>query len=184
MDNFQDTFLIAMPHLSETFFEKTVIYMCDHSSHGAMGMVINRPLASGKVAVVLESLGLVPSGGLEVMDVYYGGPVQPSLGFVLHSSEYSIDDTERISQRISLSTNVNIFKDIQDGNGPTNFRFTLGYAGWGAGQVEREIANGDWLVVPASPEFIFDKPDRAKWQDAAGQFGIEISKFTGSGGMA
>ena len=184
MDNFRDTFLIAMPHLSETFFEKTVIYICDHGPRGAMGMVINRPLASGKVAVVLESLGLTPTGGLEVMDVYFGGPVQPTLGFVLHSSEYSIDDTEQISKRISLSTNALIFKDIQNGQGPTDFRFTLGYAGWGAGQIEREIANGDWLVVPARPEFIFEKPDRAKWQDAARQFGIEISHFTGSGGMA
>lgn len=184
MDNFKDTFLIAMPHLSETFFEKTVIYICDHGVQGAMGMVINRPLASGKVAVVLESLGLTPTGGLKVMDVYYGGPVQPALGFVLHSSEYAIDNTEQISSRISLSTNVGIFKDIQKGRGPDQFRFTLGYAGWGASQLDQEIANGDWLVVPAEPTFIFDIPDHSKWREAASRFGIEIAQFSGSGGVA
>ena len=184
MDNFKDTFLIAIPHLSETFVEKTVICICAHGAQGAMGMVINRPLASGKVAVVLESLGLTPTGGLKVMDVYYGGPVQPALGFVLHSSEYAIDDTEQISSRISLSTNVGIFKDIQKGRGPDQFRFTLGYAGWGASQLDQEIANGDWLVVPAEPTFIFDIPDRSKWREAASRFGIEIAQFSGSGGVA
>ena len=150
-----------------------------------MGVVVNRPLASGKVAVVLQSLGLAEATKLsEIMEVYYGGPVQPTLGFVLHSSDYSLADTEEISSRISLSTNIQIFQDIQNNTGPRQFRFALGYAGWGAGQLEREIANGDWLVVPADPEFIFDTPDRSKWTAAARQFGIEVSQISGFGGSA
>ncbi len=185
MDSLRDHFVISMPHLTESTFDRSVLYICEHNSQGSMGLMINRPLATARVAVMLNALGLTPSGGLaSIKDIYFGGPLQPSLGFVLHTTDYEVADTAKISPDVSLTTNLAILADIQQGKGPEQFRFTLGYAGWGAEQLEREIANGDWLVIPANPEFIFHKPDVIKWADAARQFGIEITQFSGLGGTA
>lgn len=150
-----------------------------------MGLIVNRPLASAKVAVLLQALGMQPDeGAQEITEIYFGGPIQPGLGFVLHSPDYELEQTAKISDEVYLTTNLEIIHDIQEGQGPDEFRFTLGYAGWGPEQLEREIANGDWLVIPANAEVIFNKPDVAKWTDAARQFGIEISQFSGFGGSA
>jgi len=185
MDSLRDYFLISMPHLTDGFFEKTVIYICDHDPQGSMGLVINRPLPSAKVAIILQALELDSSEGPDVIkDIYYGGPVQPGVGFVLHTPDYEIEGTLPISEEISLTTNSKIMGDIKAGKGPEHYRLTMGYAGWGSDQLTREIANGDWLVIPASGEFIFEKADHAKWSEAARQFGIEISQFYGFGGEA
>ena len=185
MDSLRDHFLISMPHMTDTFFEQTVIYLCEQDAQGSMGLVVNRPLATARVATILQALGLNSLEGTEgVRDIYYGGPVQPNIGFVLHSPEYDIDGTLSISTQVSLTTNSDIFNDIQAGAGPKQMRLTLGYAGWGMEQLEREIANGDWLVIPARGDIIFDRPDNEKWTAAARQFGIEITQFSGFGGMA
>ncbi len=185
MDSLRDHFLISMPHLTDSFFEKTVIYICDHDPQGSMGLVVNRPLSSGKVAVILQALGLGSSEDREALkDIYFGGPVQPNVGFVLHTPDYEVEGTLAISNIVSLTTNSDIMQDIQVGAGPDQYRFTMGYAGWGPEQLEREIANGDWLVIPADPDFIFEKADHVKWTEAARQFGIEITHFTGFGGEA
>ncbi|UCD36660.1 MAG: YqgE/AlgH family protein [Fidelibacterota bacterium] len=185
MDSLRNHFLVSMPHLTDGFFEKTVIYICDHDGQGSMGLVINRPLPSADAAVILQALGIGPAKGEEgIRDIYYGGPVQPNVGFVLHTPEYETDGTIPIAKDVSLTTNSEIMQDIQDGKGPARYRFTMGYAGWGPEQLDREIANGDWLVVPASGDFIFGEADHSKWAEAARQFGIEISQFSGFGGSA
>lgn len=185
MDTLRDHFIIAMPHLTEATFDRSVVYICEHNSEGAMGLMINRPLQSAGVRVMLNKVDFTPDNGLErIGDIYFGGPLQASMGFVLHTPEYDIEDTVRISTKVSLTTNRQIMVDIQEDKGPAQFRFALGYAGWGVEQLEREIANGDWLIVPATPEFIFDKPDAVKWADAARRFGIEITEFSGLGGSA
>ena len=185
MDTLRDHFIIAMPHLTEATFDRSVVYICEHNSQGSMGLIINRPLSSAGLNLILTTLDITPNRGLEqIGDIYSGGPLQPSMGFVLHTPEYDIKDTVRISTKVSLTTNLQIMSDIQQKNGPEQFRFALGYAGWGVEQLEREIANGDWLVVSATPEFIFDKPDAIKWADAARRFGIEITQFSGLGGSA
>ncbi len=185
MDSMRNHFLISMPHMTDGFFEKAVIYICDHDPQGSMGLVINRPLPSAKAAVILQALGLGSGEGPgSIKDIYYGGPVQPSVGFVLHTPDYEVEGTLPISNEVSLTTNSDIMNDIEAGTGPERYRFTMGYAGWGSDQLEREIANGDWLIIPASGEFIFEKADRAKWSEAARKFGIEISQFSGFGGEA
>ena len=185
MESLRDHFLISMPHLMDSFFEKTVIYICDHDAKGSMGFVINRRLPSAKAAVILQALGLssIKDRGA-IKDIYYGGPVQQNVGFVLHTPEYSVAGTLPISKEVSLTTNSDVMQDIEAGKGPEHYRLTMGYAGWGPEQLDREIANGDWLVIPASREFIFDKADHLKWVEAARQFGIEITHFTGFGGEA
>jgi putative transcriptional regulator len=185
LDSLRNHFLISMPHLTDTFFEKTVIYICDHDPQGSMGLVINRPLPSARAAIVLQALGLdSPEGEEGIKDIYYGGPVQPNVGFVLHSPEYKVEGTLPMAEDICLTTSSEIMKDIQAGTGPAQYRLTMGYAGWGSEQLEREIANGDWLVIPAHGEFIFSETDRGKWTEAARKFGIEISQFSGFGGEA
>ena len=185
MDSFQNHLLIAMPHLTDASFNRAVIYICDHSPQGALGLVINRPMSAAKVAMILESLGVDMSMTTHSPpDVYYGGPVQPGQGFVLHSPEYKVEDTSQLSGEFALTTNIEVLKDINDGNGPEQYRLSMGYAGWGEGQLDREIANGDWLLVPAEAEFVFLKLDTVKWVQAAKRFGIEISDFSGPGGMA
>ena len=174
-----------MPHLTDESFNKAVIYICDHSPHGALGLVINRPMASAKVEMILKALGVdITDATKPLSNIYYGGPVQPGLGFVLHSPEYNTEETSKLSSEIALSTNIEVLTDIGQGKGPEQYRLSLGYAGWGEGQLERELANGDWLPVPADAEFVFDKPDGVKWDEAARRFGIEIADFGGPGGMA
>lgn len=185
MDSLTDHLLISMPHMSDVFFERTVIYICAHDSSGAMGMVVNRPLMSGHVAEILEALDLGEGDSdANIREIYYGGPVQPSLGFVLHSPEYALESTEQISDSVALSTSLEIIQDIQYGTGPAFYRFTLGYAGWGPEQLEREIANGDWLLIPAESEIIFKKPDHIKWEESARQLGIEITQIGGGAGQS
>lgn len=185
VDSLQNHLLIAMPHLTDPSFNRAVIYICDYSPQGALGLVINRPMSSAKVEMILETLGIEMSIATNSLpDVYYGGPVQPGQGFVLHSPEYKVEDTSQLSGEFALSTNIEVLKDISRGNGPEQYRLSMGYAGWGEGQLDREIANGDWLLVPADAEFVFQKPDTVKWAQAAKRFGIEISDFSGPGGMA
>ena len=185
MDTLQNYLIIAMPHLADEPFSQSVILMCEHTPQGAMGLVINRPMESSKVVMVLNALGLDGDGPPDKFsDIYYGGPVQPGLGFVLHSAGYEEPTSNQVSSEIALSTSLEVLKSIQGGNGPRQFRLSLGYAGWGEGQIEREIANGDWLVVPATAEFIFDKPDDVKWNESAKRFGIEIADVSGFGGIA
>ncbi len=185
MDSLQNHLLVAMPHLADPSFNKSVIYICDHSPRGTMGLVVNRPMTSAKVAMILNALGMdIGDQPLPLKEVYYGGPVQPGLGFVLHSAEYDREVSNRISDDLALSTNLDVLEDIRNGIGPARYRLSLGYAGWGEDQVEREIANGDWLVIPGTAEFIFDKPDTTKWEQAASRFGIEIAEMGGQGGAA
>ena len=159
MDSLRNYFLISMPHLADSFFEKAVIYICDHDVQGSMGLVINRTMSSAKAAAIIHALGLARKEGTEgIDDVYYGGPVQPNVGFVLHTPDYLTDGTISISSDICLTTNSEIMEDIQSGKGPEKYRFTMGYAGWGSEQLEREIANGDWLVVPASRHNVKNPP--------------------------
>jgi len=182
MNTYTNHFLIAMPHMMDTIFKRGLVYICDHDEKGAMGLMINKPMMSQDVQKILsqthlDELDPFPS-------VYFGGPVSMDHGFFLHDRGYSIDGTFPVSKDLSLTTNPHIIDDILRGKGPKKFRFALGYSGWAAGQLEREITNGDWLVMPASSDFIFKTPDQSKWEDAARQFGIDIMDFTGPMGQA
>ncbi len=184
-DSFRDHFLISMPHLTDSFFEKTVIYICENDGAGSMGLVINRPLSPAQGKTILQALGIDAGGASSAIKrIYYGGPVQPNVGLVLHSPDYEIEGTIAISGETCLTTSAEIMKDLEAGRGPERFRFTMGYAGWGPDQLEGEIGSGDWLVIPADANFMYEKADHAKWTDAARQFGIEITQISGFGGSA
>ena len=150
MKTLHDHLLISMPHMTDPFFAQTVIYICEQHESGSMGLVINRPLEDFQSQIILDALGLDEGSGFNNFQrLYYGGPVQPDHGIVLHSTDYHIEDTMEISEKVSLTATPEVLHDIREGNGPDEFRLTWGYAGWESEQLEREIANGDWLLIPA-----------------------------------
>ena len=168
--------------MNDPIFTKSLIYVCENNTGGSLGLIINKPIVSQNAAVILQKTGLEeiqPSP-----EVYLGGPVNIETGLILHDAGYEIEGTLTISDAVALTSNKQILSDLKEGGGPEQFRFSMGYAGWGQGQMEREIENGDWLPMPADVDFIFSFPDIDKWQTAATQFGIDISDLGGSAGIA
>lgn len=182
MNKYSNHFLIAMPHMMDAIFKESLVFMCDHDDQGAMGIIVNKPMMTDNVEEILNQTHLDQI--TPYPNVYFGGPVRIEQGLFLHDKNYSIEGTFTVSDDVSLTTNPDIINDILTGKGPQHFRFTLGYAGWGVGQLEREVENGDWLVMPANGDFIFQTPDNKKWKSAASQFGIDILDFNGQTGQA
>ena len=180
--NFKNHFLISMPHLVDSFFSKSIIYMCEHEENGAMGIIINKNLSSKKSNLIINEMGL--NSLSPNPDVFLGGPVQMNRGLFLHSCDYANEDSKIVSKSISITSNKEIISDLNSGKGPNKFRLTFGYAGWGENQLEREYENGDWLLLPANPGFIFDTPDKIKWDEAAKSFGIDILDISGNTGIS
>ncbi len=177
-------FLIAMPAMADTNFERSVVYVCDHSDRGALGLVINRP-----TDVTLGALFARVDLKLEIAPrkddpVYFGGPVQTERGFVLHGASTNYSSTLAISDEISLTTSKDVLEAIAEGGGPDKVLVTLGYAGWGAGQLESEIAQNAWLTVSAASQIIFDVPADEKYNAALRLLGIDSSQLTGQSGHA
>ena len=182
MKSFSNHFLISMPHMIDPIFTKSLIYICEHNREGAMGLIINKPMVSDNVTNFLQQTGM---GCIKpAPEIYFGGPVNLEMGLFLHDANYQIDGTLAVSKTILLTSNKQIVFDLKNGIGPDLFRFSFGYAGWGKGQIEREIENGDWLVMPSDEDFVFSTPDRDKWHKAASKFGIDILDLSGSVGLA
>lgn len=172
-------FLIAMPGMVDDNFAGSVVYLCDHSDHGAMGLVINRP-TDVNLHTVFERLDL----DLEIMPlsdvpVYFGGPVHTDRGFILHAPSPSDDYSSslKIPEGLSMTTSKDILESLAVGRGPERFLMALGYAGWSAGQLEDEIAANGWLNVPASfhetVEIIFNTPHDKKYDKTLALLGID-----------
>ena len=171
-----------MPHMNDPIFSKSLIYICEHDNDGAMGLIINKPMISENAADIIQQTGLAQIEPLP--DIYFGGPVNLEMGLILHDANYNIEGTLTISKSVALTSNKQIVLDLKNGGGPDEFRFSFGYAGWGKGQIEREIENGDWLLMPADDNFIFSISNTDKWQTAASIFGIDILDLGGSAGLA
>jgi putative transcriptional regulator len=158
--------LIAAPTMGDPRFTHTVILMVKHDSEGALGIVINRPVSEQSIASLLEGTGEDVSGIEGKLRVFYGGPVQPDLGFVVHSAEYRRQETIDIDGRVAMTASRQILRDIGQHRGPQKTLFALGYAGWGPGQLEGEIARRDWFTTPEEPKLIFDDDRESLWDDA------------------
>jgi putative transcriptional regulator len=186
-------FLIAMPGMVDESFAGSVIYLCDHTASGAMGLVINRP-TDVDLATVFDKVDLK----LEIQPkatepVYFGGPVQTDRGFVLHEQKQGEHTTPyssslRIPGGLAMTTSKDVLEEVAAGHGPARFLMTLGYAGWSAGQLEDEIACNGWLNVPAPTEemayIIFDTPNEYKYQNVLALLGIEQSFLSTTAGHA
>ncbi len=178
--NLRNHFLITTPQSNESLFNKGIIYICEHNKDGAMGVMINKPIPDiEKVLSKFDLKNISPKPS-----VYLGGPVDLNKGFVIHQNDYETNGTIEVSKKISLTSNLKIISDILDGNGPDNFRFVLGYSGWGPGQLENELKRGDWMILPADQKLIFNTPDNIMWKTAYMKLGINVGDFGGQSGIS
>lgn len=183
-DSLKNHFLIAMPSLSEGLFAHSVTYLCEHSVQGAMGIVINRP-AGIALGEILEQLKLDGDLAHTEDPVMVGGPVQTDRGFVLHpADDQRWEATLPISDEISLTTSADILDALAHNRGPQLSLVALGYAGWGAGQLEEEIAANSWLTIPADSEIIFNTPIEKRLNAAAAKLGIDLALIAPGAGHA
>ncbi len=168
-------FLIAMPNLADPNFSRTVTYVCAHSDEGAMGIVINRPTEL-QLGEVLTQMDLAAKGEeVANMVVFQGGPVHPDRGFIIHRPCTDWGSTFQVAANIGVSTSREILAAIARGAGPDDILIALGYAGWGAGQLEGEMAQNAWLSGPADPEIIFSEAPDDRWEKAARALGIDLT---------
>jgi putative transcriptional regulator len=177
-------FLIAMPNLRDPNFARSVTLICEHSSEGAMGIVINRS-TDLRLADVLEQMDI--NGGTSQhrdTPVYLGGPVQNNRGFVLHEPLGKWESTLAVTQSLGVSTSRDILVALAENRGPQRCLLALGYAGWSAGQLEREIGENTWLSGPADHQILFDTPAEARWGAAAKHLGVNLAALSGEAGHA
>jgi putative transcriptional regulator len=176
--------LIAMPGMGDERFTQTVIYMCAHSAKGAMGIVINRPIAGLSFSELMKQLEIEAKPSIE-FPILYGGPVETGRGFVLHSGDYEGSDTTLpVSEEISLTATLDILRAIAEGKGPKRALLALGYAGWAPGQIESEFQTNGWLHCEADPILVFGADPQTKWKTALSRLGIGPSGLVAETGRA
>ena len=181
--NLTGKLLISMPSLEDERFYKTVIYMCAHSSEGAMGIIINKKIDFDLYPDLLEQLGIDKSINNNKLFIRYGGPIESSRGFILHSDDIIKKETLNINKGVALTSTSDFFNELAKGNGPKNSILALGYAGWEPGQIEKELALNSWMTLRTEIDFIFDESVGNKWKDAYELLGVDpnkLSQFSGS----
>jgi putative transcriptional regulator len=184
--------LIAMPAMMDERFARSLIYVCAHSSEGAMGIVVNHPAPNIKFSDLLVKLDVIPSAELiqlptraGVVKVMRGGPVETERGFVLHSADFFIQNsTLPIDEGICLTATIDILKAIARGDGPASAILALGYAGWAPGQLENEIQSNGWLHCTADPELLFGPDIGGKYEKALKKIGIDLGMLSSEAGHA
>jgi putative transcriptional regulator len=176
--------LIAMPQMQDTRFARTVVYLCAHTAEGAMGIVVNRLFHALTFPDLLEQLNIERTPQCDPIRIHFGGPVDAGRGFVLHSTDYVQDTTLLVDDRVALTATVDVLKAIAEGRGPRQSLLALGYAGWGAGQLDSEIRENAWLNVPADEELLFGDEVEHKWERAIAKIGVDFSKLSGNAGHA
>lgn len=182
--NFSNQFLIAMPNLADPNFFQSVTLVCDHNEDGALGIVINHP-TDVSIGDLLEQMEMSsPDAAINEMPVFNGGPVQMERGFILHQPLGDWDSTLRISDELGLTTSSDILAAIAGDQGPQRALVALGYAGWGAGQLEQEMADNAWLTTPVDLDIVFELPPERRWRAAAEQLGIDLDLLSGGAGHA
>lgn len=177
--------LIAMPGMGDPRFEKSVVFLCDHSDKGAMGLIVNKPLNEVRFSELVEQLGVDTMGPVPELPIHFGGPVEGGRGFVLHSADYvQNDSTLRVNGSFGMTATLDVVQDIATGRGPARSIFALGYAGWGPGQLESEIRQNGWLTADAGAEIVFSPDNGGKWAAALKTLGIEAVSLSGAAGRA
>jgi putative transcriptional regulator len=182
--NLTNHLLIAMPALADPNFHQTVAYICAHTAEGAMGIVINRPSNMGLGEVLSQMQVESTQTTVNNIVVFNGGPVQRDRGFILHSPSNDWEMTLKVNDEYGLTTSRDILDAIAQGRGPQDCLVALGYAGWGAGQLEQELAENAWLNSPASSEIIFRLPPERRWQAAFSSLGVRLDQLSSQIGHA
>ncbi len=182
--NLTDNFLIAMPTLEDPYFSNALVYICEHTENGALGIIVNRPIDMNlaglfdKIDIKLENekLGELP--------VYFGGPVQLDRGFVLHRPMGMWQSTLCVGSDVGLTSSRDILASVASSGVPAEFIVTLGYAGWDAGQLEDELAQNSWLTVPAKSSILFELPPEERLPAAMQKLGISFTQLSDVAGHA
>ena len=178
-------FLVAMPGMADPRFDRAVIFMCAHTPEGAMGLMINRPAHQLEFTDLMEQLGIEGEDAANGPQVFFGGPVEHGRGFVLHSTDYfTKGGTMAISDDFGMTATMDVLQDMADGKGPDKRLLSLGYSGWGPGQLESEIQDNGWLICDASPEIVFETPWGKKWNGAMRSLGFDPAMLSAEGGRA
>lgn len=180
----QGMLLVAMPTMPDPRFAHAVILLCAHNADGAMGLVVNQTVENVTLPEVISQLGIEATSDSQELPVHCGGPVESSRGFVLHSPDYMLESTLLIDERFALTATVDVLKAIAQGGGPARKVFALGYAGWAAGQLDAEIQNNGWLVVPADADIVFSGDNESKWHRALAKLGVDPSLLSTAAGHA
>lgn len=182
--NLTDHFLIAMPSLEDSFFSKTLTYVCEHNEQGALGLVVNRPTGLS-VEKLLTQLGMSPKDSVNAdLPVLLGGPVQVDNGFVLHEPVGTWKFTLSSNTTIGLTASIDVLQAVADCQGPEKILVTLGYSGWVAGQLEQELAQNAWLTVPAQSDILFDLSFEERLPAAMALLGIDYLNLSNEVGHA
>lgn len=176
--------LIAMPAMQDPRFAQSVIYLCAHSPDGAMGLVVNRPVENLSFDELLRQLAIEPVPPARRIQVQAGGPVEQVRGFVLHTADWLQDGSLQVNETMALTASIDVLREIAKGGGPRLGLLALGYAGWGPGQLDREISDNAWLSVPSDEALIFGGDFAAKWRAALAKLGIDPLLLSGAAGRA
>ncbi len=183
-DYLSNQFLIAMPGMTDPNFHKTVTFICEHSVDGALGIIINRPMDL-QLSEIFGQLSLESNDPQPAnQPVFRGGPVQQERGFVLHKPGGEWESTLAISEGIQVTTSRDILCAMAEGKGPEPVLVALGYAGWDAGQLEREMVENSWLSTPADSAIIFETPCEQRLEAAAALMGVDINSLGSYSGHA
>lgn len=166
--------LIAAPSMPDPRFRESVILMLRHGRDGAMGLMVNKTLTKAPLAVLFDDGEHKGEGFQRTVTIHYGGPVEPEKGFVLHRRDYAMDGTMPVGHGFAFTSNIEVVEAMGEGKGPVPAMVAFGYAGWGAGQLEGEIAHGDWYWAPADDDLVFADDDAGKWKKAMAKRGIDL----------
>ncbi|HIE01059.1 MAG TPA: YqgE/AlgH family protein [Thiotrichaceae bacterium] len=179
---FTNHFLIAMPNLGDPNFYKTVIYVCLHNQEGAMGIIINHPMEM-EFGNVLQQMGIEATDqNANHLPIFEGGPIQRERGFVIHQPPSQWDSMFMVGENLGIATSRDIIAAIANGRGPHHSLIALGYAGWGAGQLEQEMIDNAWLSTPANHNILFNTPPEQRWHAAAAHIGVDLNLLTSYAG--
>lgn len=177
--------LIAMPDMGDPRFAYSVVFVCAYSEDGSMGLIINKPTVDLRLNDMLEQLSINQGDDARDLPVHFGGPVEHGRGFVLHDQSYhSSISTLDVNADFSMTATLDILEDMAEGRGPQNVILALGYAGWGPGQLESEIAQNGWLTCEADHKLVFDTADAEKWEAALKRLGVSALTLSADAGHA
>jgi putative transcriptional regulator len=192
VNNLENHLLVAMPEMGDTYFNKTVTYICEHNEEGAMGLIINLPVKLTLIDLLAqldseEDINTIDENSRFQADEYKnklqqmvlsGGPVAKQRGFVLHSTQDGWSSSLSLSDDIMITTSKDILLALGTDKAPDKFMVTLGYAGWGPGQLEQELKENSWLTTPANTEIIFDTPVEQRWKKSTEKMGIDLAHLS------
>jgi len=177
--------LVAMPGMGDPRFDHSVILMCVHSPEGAMGLIVNKPAPDLSFDDLLGQLGIVRGENARDIRIHFGGPVEHSRGFVLHTADYGgHGGTLRVGEQFGMTATLDILQEIAEGQGPEKSFLALGYAGWAPGQLEAEIGANGWLTCDATDDLVFAVANGGKWQAALRSLGVDPLTLSAAAGHA